>query len=53
MQLLKRKIDKYNDEKGYRWEIQRVVMCASKLPRNEDGSVDEKALETLIDESYS
>ncbi len=49
----KRKIDKYNDKKGYRWEIQRVVMCASKLPRNEDGSVDEKALETLIDESDS
>lgn len=49
----KRRIDKYNDEKGYRWEIQRVVISASKLPRNYDGSVDISAVETLIDESDS
>ena len=47
----KRKIDKYNDKKGYRWEIQKVVLLDMKLPRKDDGSVDEEALEKVIDEA--
>ena len=47
----KRKIDKYNDNKGYRWEIQKVVLLDMKLPRKDDGSVDEEALEKVIDEA--
>ena len=47
----KRKIDKYNDKKGYRWEIQKVVLLDKKLPRKDDGSVDEEALEKVIDEA--
>ena len=34
-----------------RWEIQKVVLLDKKLPRKDDGSVDEEALEKVIDEA--
>ena len=30
--------------KGYRWEIQKIVLRKEPLPRNADGSVDEDAV---------
>lgn len=44
----KKRIDRYNENKGYRWEIQRVVVLDTALPRNADGSVDEKELEEIV-----
>jgi long-subunit acyl-CoA synthetase (AMP-forming) len=44
----KKKIDRFNADKGYRWEIQRVVVVDKPLPRNEDGSIDENELETIV-----
>lgn len=46
-EMFKRRVDKYNEKKGYRWEIQRIVILDSPLPRKEDGSVDRKALEKM------
>ncbi len=44
----KKKIDRFNADKGYRWEIQRVVVVNEPLPRNEDGTIDETELEAII-----
>ena len=42
--IFKRRIDKYNDKKGYRWEIQKIVLRKEPLPRKSDGTVDEEAV---------
>lgn len=49
--LFKKRIDKFNENKGYRWEIQHVIISDKPLPRNEDGSVDETALDDIVAES--
>ena len=46
--IFKRRIDKYNEKKGYRWEIQNIVLRKEPLPRNSDGTVDEEAVCELI-----
>lgn len=46
-EMFKRRVDKYNEKKGYRWEIQRIVILDLPLPRKEDGSVDREALEKM------
>ena len=46
----KRLMDKYNERKGYRWEIQRIQVLDRALPRNEAGSVDETAVEELLEQ---
>ena len=46
--IFKRRIDKYNEKKGYRWEIQKIVLRKEPLPRNSDGTVDEEAVCELI-----
>ena len=33
--IFKRRIDKYNEKKGYRWEIQKIVLRKEALPRKE------------------
>ena len=43
-----KKRDKYNEKKGYRWEIQKIVLRKEPLPRNSDGTVDEEAVCELI-----
>lgn len=45
---MKKKIDKYNEKKGYRWEIQKVVVLHEPLPKLENGSVDEEAVENML-----
>lgn len=42
--IFKRRIDKYNEKKGYRWEIQKIVLRKEPLPRKSDGTVDEEAV---------
>ena len=44
----KKRIDKYNENKGYRWEIQKVVVLDRPLPRYEDGSIDDNELEDIV-----
>lgn len=44
----RRMIDRYNEQKGYRWEIQRVVLCKKPLKNLADGCIDEKAVEQLL-----
>ncbi len=46
-EMFKRRVDKYNEKKGYRWEIQRIVTLDSPLPRKDDGSVDREELEKM------
>lgn len=46
----KRQIDKYNKKVGYRWEIQRVVVLDKTLPRCEDETIDEEAIEAILSE---
>jgi long-subunit acyl-CoA synthetase (AMP-forming) len=45
---LRKRIDRFNEEKGYRWSIQRVVFLDKPLPKTEEGSVDEKELELIV-----
>ena len=42
--IFKRRIDKYNEKKGYRWEVQKVVVRREPLPRKENGEIDEEAV---------
>lgn len=44
----KRLIDKYNERKGYRWEIQCVVVAENGLPKLEDGSVNDEAIMIML-----
>ena len=41
---MKKKIDKYNEKKGYRWEIQKVIVLKQNLPKLENGQVDGEAM---------
>lgn len=43
-----RKIDRYNEKKGYRWEIQKVFISKSPLPRLENGEVNQEAVEEML-----
>lgn len=47
--LFRRRIDKYNEKKGYRWEIQSIVLSKEPLPRKADGAVDEDAVCEFIE----
>jgi long-subunit acyl-CoA synthetase (AMP-forming) len=45
----KKLIDSYNEKKGYRWEIQQIVVSQAPLPKLPDGSVDEaEVINTLL-----
>ena len=48
--VFKRRIDKYNEKKGYRWEIQKIVLRKEALPRKADGEVDEEAVCRFLDD---
>lgn len=48
-EMFKRRVDKYNEKKGYRWEIQRIVILDSPLPRRQDNSVDREKLENMLE----
>ena len=43
-----RLINKYNEKKGYRWEIQKTIISKAPLPRMDNGDIDQNAIETLI-----
>lgn len=45
---MKKKIDRYNEKKGYRWEIQKVVVFYKPLPKRENGAADEQAIEDIL-----
>ena len=44
----KRLIDKYNEKKGYRWEIQKIVVRHEALPKDENGKIDAAAINSII-----
>ena len=46
--VFKRRIDKYNEKKGYRWEIQKIILSREPLPRRADGSIDEEKIYDII-----
>ncbi len=45
---IRRKVRQYNEQKGFRWEIQKIHVLDRALPRTPDGSIDEASLEELI-----
>lgn len=44
----KRLIDKYNEKKGYRWEIQKIIVRHEALPKDENGEIDAAAINSII-----
>lgn len=50
MDRFKRLIDKYNEKKGYRWEIQRIIVRSEPIPKLENGKFDVEAIEELLSE---
>ena len=46
---MKKKIDKYNEKKGYRWEIQKVIVLKQNLPKLENGQVDGEAIQEMLE----
>ena len=46
---MKKKIDKYNEKKGYRWEIQKVIVLKQSLPKLENGEVDGEAIQEMLE----
>ena len=47
-ETMKRKIDKYNEKKGFRWEIQKLIVLDKPLPRFEDGRLDLNEIENIM-----
>ena len=47
-ELLLKKIDKYNEQMGYRWEIQKSIILDEQIPKCEDGNFDEDAIKEII-----
>lgn len=47
-ETMKRKIDRYNEKKGFRWEIQKLILLDRPLPRFEDGSLDFNEIEDIM-----
>ncbi len=47
---IKKLIDKYNEKKGYRWEIQRIVVSENVIPKMEDGTIDTEEVENILAE---
>lgn len=48
MDKFKRRIDKYNEKKGYRWEIQKIVVLDKPLPKNAENVVDDEAIIDIL-----
>lgn len=49
VERFKRRIDKFNEKNGYRWEIQKIVLTKEHFPCNENNEPDEAAIQDLID----
>ena len=47
-ETMKRKIDRYNEKKGFRWEIQKLILLNKPLPRFEDGTLDLNEIENIM-----
>ena len=50
---IKKKIDKYNEHKGYRWEIQKLVVLDRPIPRLANYEIDIQAIGEILDEKVS
>lgn len=44
-----RLINRYNERKGFRWEIQKIKLIKEPLPRLDGGEIDQDAIEELLD----
>ncbi len=44
-----RLINRYNERKGFRWEIQKIKLIKEPLPRLDDGDIDQDAIDDLLD----
>lgn len=47
-ETMKRKIDRYNEKKGFRWEIQKLILLDRPLPRFEDDTLDLNEIENIM-----
>ena len=43
-----RLINRYNERKGFRWEIQKVKLIKEPLPRLDNGDIDQNAVDDLM-----
>ena len=43
-----RLINRYNERKGFRWEIQKVKLIKEPLPRLDNGDIDQDAVDDLM-----
>jgi long-chain acyl-CoA synthetase len=43
-----RLINRYNERKGFRWEIQKVKLIKAPLPRLDNGDIDQDAVDDLM-----
>ncbi len=49
-EVIRRKIDKYNEKKGYRWKIQRVIVLNKPLPKHEDETLNIEAIKDILEQ---
>jgi long-subunit acyl-CoA synthetase (AMP-forming) len=47
---MKRRIDRFNEKKGYRWEIQKIILLKQPLPKNSQGAVDAEAVAEILEQ---
>lgn len=45
-----RLINRYNERKGFRWEIQKIKLVKEPLPRYDNGDIDQEAVDALLED---
>lgn len=45
-----RLINRYNERKGFRWEIQKIKFVREPLPRLANGDIDTEAIDDLLED---
>ena len=45
-----RLINRYNERKGFRWEIQKIKLIKEPLPRYDNGDIDQEAVDALLED---
>ena len=45
-----RLINRYNERKGFRWEIQKIKLVKEPLPRYDNGDIDQDAVDALLED---
>ena len=45
-----RLINRYNERKGFRWEIQKIKLIKEPLPRYDNGDINQEAVDALLED---